>query len=59
MRKNIKVKELRVLFQRRAKHLGWALACVIVFTLSGFAAGIIQWLFHLGMNFAYYLTGLL
>ena len=32
---------------------------VVLFTLSGFAAGIIQWLFHLGMNFAHYLTGLL
>ena len=32
---------------------------VVVLILSGFAAGIIQWLFHLGMNFAHYLTGAL
>ena len=32
---------------------------VVVLVLSGFAAGIIQWLFHLGLNFAHHLTGLL
>lgn len=30
---------------------------VVGITLSGFVAGIIQWLFHLGLNFAHYLTG--
>ncbi len=32
---------------------------VVALVLSGFAAGIIQWLFQLGMNFAHSLTGLL
>src|ERR1017187_5501606 len=45
--------------KRTIKIAGGLVTCVVVFSLSGFAAGIIQWLFHLGMNFAHYLTGLL
>jgi hypothetical protein len=39
------------------KVAGGLVTCVAVFILSGFAAAIIQWLFHLGMNFAHSLTG--
>ena len=39
------------------KVAGGFVTGVVVFTLSGFAAGIIHWLFHLGMSFAHYLTG--
>ena len=45
--------------KKAIKITGGLVTGVVVFTLSGFAAGIIQWLFHLGMNFAHYLTGLL
>ena len=45
--------------KKAIKITGGLVTCVFVFSLSGFAAGIIQWLFHLGMNFAHYLTGLL
>ena len=41
------------------KAAGGLVTGFVVFILFGFAAGIIQWLFHLGMNFAHYLTGLL
>ena len=41
------------------KIAGGLVTCVVVFILSGFTAGIIQWLFQLGMNFAHSLTGLL
>jgi hypothetical protein len=57
------LKELEELAQKPdkskqgAKVAGGLVTGVVVFTLSGFAAGIIQWLFHLGMNFAHYLTG--
>jgi hypothetical protein len=43
--------------RKAIKVAGGFVTCAVVFTLSGFAAGIIQWLFHLGMNFAHYLTG--
>lgn len=43
--------------KKAIKVAGGLVACAVVFTLSGFAAGIIQWLFHLGMNFARSLTG--
>jgi hypothetical protein len=39
------------------KVAGGLVTGVVVFILSGFAAGIIHWLFHLGMNFAHCLTG--
>lgn len=39
------------------KAAGGLVTGFVVFILFGFAAGIIQWLFHLGMNFAHYLTG--
>lgn len=45
--------------EKAIKVAGGLATGVIVFTLSGFAAGIIQWLFHLGMNLAHSLTGLL
>ena len=45
--------------KKAIKTAGGLVTGVVVFSLSGFAAGIIQWLFHLGMNFAHYLTGLL
>ena len=45
--------------KKAIKIAGGLVTGVVVFSLSGFAAGIIQWLFHLGMNFAHYLTGLL
>jgi hypothetical protein len=43
--------------KRGIKIAGGLVTSVVVFTLSGFAAGMIQWLFHLGMHFAHYLTG--
>ena len=45
--------------KKAIKIAGGLVTGVVVLTLSGFAAGIIQCLFHLGMNFAHYLTGLL
>jgi hypothetical protein len=39
------------------KAAGGLVTGFVVFILFGFAAGIIQWLFHLGMYFAHYLTG--
>jgi hypothetical protein len=42
--------------KKAIKIAGGLVTGVVVLTLSGFAAGIIQWLFHLGMNFAHYLT---
>lgn len=43
--------------KRGIKIAGGLVTGIVVFTLSGFAAGVIQWLFHLGMYFAHYLTG--
>jgi hypothetical protein len=45
--------------KKAIKIVGSLVTGVVVFSLSGFAAGIIQWLFHLGVNFAHNLTGLL
>jgi hypothetical protein len=45
--------------KKAIKIAGGLVTGVVLFSLSGFAAGIIQWLFHLGVNFAHYLTGLL
>ncbi len=45
--------------KKALKATGGLVACVLVFTLSGFAAGIIQWLFHVGMNLAHSLMGAL
>ena len=59
------LKELQDLAQtphtpkKAIKIAGGLITGVVVLVLSGFAAGIIQWLFHLGMNFAHFLTGLL
>ncbi len=43
--------------KKAIKVAGGLVTGVVLFTLSGFTAGIIMWLFHLGMNFAHYLTG--
>jgi hypothetical protein len=57
------LKELEELAQKPdkskqgVKAVAGLVAGVVVFILSGFAVGIIQWLFHLGMHFAHNLTG--
>jgi|SRR5580658_3638250 hypothetical protein len=43
--------------KKAIKIAGGLVTGVVVFTLSGFAAGVIQWLFDLGMNFAHHLLG--
>jgi hypothetical protein len=43
--------------KKAIKTAGGLVTGFVVFILFGFAAGIIQWLFHLGMYFAHYLTG--
>ncbi len=43
--------------QKALKVAGGLATGVVLFTLSGFTAGIIMSLFHLGMNFAHFLTG--
>jgi hypothetical protein len=43
--------------KRGIKIAGGLVTGIVLFTVSGFAAGMIQWLFHLGMYFAHYLTG--
>ena len=42
--------------KKAIKFAGGFVTGVVLFTLTGFAAGIIQWLFNLGMNFAHHLT---
>ena len=39
------------------KIAGGFVTGVVLFIVSGFASGIIQWLFQLGMNIAHHLTG--